>query len=337
MPMRSTPGEIAVIGAGIAGMSMAACLTQAGHRVQVFEKSRGPGGRSSTRRREALRFDHGAPYFQAKDPEFVKTVQNWETRGWVQHWETQHGRARPHQELQTFDATPLVTIPKMSSLARAIGEGVPCTYATRIASLHRTAAGWELRCTEGQTFHADRVVLTAPPPQSLALLDRYSPQLSTELNTVQVHPDWTVMLSGHPDLLPPQLGWMDFVDHPCLAKLIAEHRKPQRPQEPAWTLHAHPDWSRTHEEQSPQWVLTALGQALEKALGHPIELEQGKAHRWRYARVSSSVAQPFLADTQAGLYYCGDACLNGDLESAYRSGRALAHTLHQGLSHKQSP
>ena len=42
--------NFAVIGAGMAGIACARTLMQAGHRVTVFEKSKGPSGRLSTRR-----------------------------------------------------------------------------------------------------------------------------------------------------------------------------------------------------------------------------------------------------------------------------------------------
>ena len=41
---------IAIVGAGLAGLTCAQFLAQAGHRVHVFDKSRGPSGRMSTRR-----------------------------------------------------------------------------------------------------------------------------------------------------------------------------------------------------------------------------------------------------------------------------------------------
>ncbi len=43
---------VAIIGAGLAGLSCAQALVQAGHQVHVFDKSRGPSGRMSTRRAE---------------------------------------------------------------------------------------------------------------------------------------------------------------------------------------------------------------------------------------------------------------------------------------------
>ncbi len=43
---------IAIIGAGIAGLSAARALNKAGHSVHLFDKSRGSGGRMSSKRSE---------------------------------------------------------------------------------------------------------------------------------------------------------------------------------------------------------------------------------------------------------------------------------------------
>ncbi|MCU0764322.1 MAG: FAD-dependent oxidoreductase, partial [Hydrogenophaga sp.] len=59
----AAPRHIAVIGGGMAGVVCARTLVQAGHRVTLLEKSRGFGGRMSTRRTEFGSFDHGAQYF----------------------------------------------------------------------------------------------------------------------------------------------------------------------------------------------------------------------------------------------------------------------------------
>src|SRR5256885_10486843 len=60
----------------MAGLACAQLLAEAGCRVDIFEKSRGPSGRMSTRRAQdpqgAWQCDHGAPSFAAQDPEFVQ-------------------------------------------------------------------------------------------------------------------------------------------------------------------------------------------------------------------------------------------------------------------------
>ena len=65
---------VAIIGAGLAGLSCAQALVQAGYQVHVFDKSRGPSGRMSTRRAEdhagPWQCDRGAQYFTARDATF---------------------------------------------------------------------------------------------------------------------------------------------------------------------------------------------------------------------------------------------------------------------------
>jgi predicted NAD/FAD-dependent oxidoreductase len=52
-----TKKTIAIIGAGLASLSCAARLTELGHHVELFEKSRGAAGRMSTKRGEGCPLD----------------------------------------------------------------------------------------------------------------------------------------------------------------------------------------------------------------------------------------------------------------------------------------
>ena len=68
--------HVAVVGAGMAGIACARTLVQAGCQVTLIEKSRGFGGRMSTRRTEFGGFDHGAQYFTARDSRFARVLLN---------------------------------------------------------------------------------------------------------------------------------------------------------------------------------------------------------------------------------------------------------------------
>jgi renalase len=72
---KTIPQHIAIIGAGMAGITAARTLMQAGHRVTVLEKSKGVGGRMATRRSEFGSFDHGAQYFTVRDARFRSMMQ----------------------------------------------------------------------------------------------------------------------------------------------------------------------------------------------------------------------------------------------------------------------
>ena len=85
-----TPPRVAVVGAGISGLTAASHLARGGCAVTVYETGRGPGGRTSTRRAgpdgAGWQFDHGAQYFSAKDPAFRAIVEDWRAEGLVAEW-----------------------------------------------------------------------------------------------------------------------------------------------------------------------------------------------------------------------------------------------------------
>ena len=72
---------IAIIGTGIAGLSAAQALQAAGHSIHLFDKSRGSGGRMSSKRSDAGALDMGAQYFTARDRRFATAVQQWQAEG----------------------------------------------------------------------------------------------------------------------------------------------------------------------------------------------------------------------------------------------------------------
>ena len=70
-----TSKHIAIVGAGMAAITCARTLVQAGHRVTVLEKSHTVGGRMATRNSAFGTFDHGAQYFTVRDARFAQALQ----------------------------------------------------------------------------------------------------------------------------------------------------------------------------------------------------------------------------------------------------------------------
>ena len=61
-----------VIGSGISGATIANLLNNK-HSVDLYDKARGPGGRSSFKRLDQkIGFDHGVQYISPKSDEFKK-------------------------------------------------------------------------------------------------------------------------------------------------------------------------------------------------------------------------------------------------------------------------
>ena len=131
------PLHYAVIGAGIAGLSCARALAASGVHVTVFDKSRGPGGRMSTRRGEGWACDHGAQYFTARDPLFQAELARWQAAGVAARW-TGLSKA----SAKTWRGTPSCSA---TTCAQAVSWPWPCgavpvTTCTLLVGSTRTVA-----------------------------------------------------------------------------------------------------------------------------------------------------------------------------------------------------
>ena len=86
---------VAIVGAGMSGLSCARQLVAAGFRVRLFDKGRGVGGRVSVRRSESgTVFDHGAQYFTVQDAamaEQAEQVEHWTAARVVAPWKGRIG------------------------------------------------------------------------------------------------------------------------------------------------------------------------------------------------------------------------------------------------------
>ena len=78
--------DVAVIGAGIAGLTVAQQLHQAGYKVVVVDKSRGVGGRVATRRLHGTCADHGTCYLKPQGEVLQKFVRVLCDRNILQVW-----------------------------------------------------------------------------------------------------------------------------------------------------------------------------------------------------------------------------------------------------------
>jgi predicted NAD/FAD-dependent oxidoreductase len=327
---RPTPRRIAVIGAGAAGAMAARVLTDHGHAVHVFEKSRGAGGRMATRRSGALAFDHGAQYLTLRDPRMLARRDDWLRAGVLAPWQ------------QAADAAQVrwVAVPGMNALARHLLAGIEVTWAAPVSAVERVAAGWRLHAgAAGRVAGFDALIVAIPAPQAAALLASLSPW-SALLAEVEMAPCWALMLAGAKGLprdLPQDLltGSAAAGDPAAaLAWLACEASKPGRlATADAWVLHATDAWSRAHLEADPGVVAAELWCALAARLGLPAAPPPSHlvAHRWRYARAGKPLAVPSLWDAGLALGLCGDWCLGARVEAALLSGADVAHRLIDGL------
>ncbi|MFD1949381.1 NAD(P)/FAD-dependent oxidoreductase [Sphingomonas arantia] len=307
--------RVAIIGAGMAGLSCAERLVAGGHQVTLFDKGRGPGGRMATRRLDTplgqVTCDMGAQYFTARDPDFVARVAHWEATGVVARW--------PAMGDDAWVGTPAMNAP-----LRAMADAGDVRWGTRIDAIVRGADGWSLQAGDAVHGGFEAVVVAVPAEQVPALVEAWVPAFAAQARATPSLPCWTV-LAVFDALLPigdapvRRAGIIDFA--------ARGGSKPGRGGVEAWTVHATADWSAAHLEDDAgevqAAVLAALGEVAGVMLPAPVV---ATAHRWRFAR-SGAVGCEALWDRATGIGVCGDWLSGPRVEGAWVSGRRLAEVL----------
>ena len=82
--------DFCILGSGIAGSTIANLLSKK-NSVHVFDKARGPGGRSSNKRfKNDLSFDHGVQYISPKSKLFIKYIHKLYKNKILKRWDDNH-------------------------------------------------------------------------------------------------------------------------------------------------------------------------------------------------------------------------------------------------------
>ncbi len=290
--------DVAVIGAGLAGLTCARVLSDAGLVVEVFDKGRGPGGRVATRRGAFGGYDHGAPVLHDLPGDVLDRAGRVLTE-----WEDGH-----------------VGVPSMSRLPRHLTNGLTVHQGERLEALTPGEGRWSLAFDGARgLIRARTVLLCLPAPQVQALLPG---TLLPEVVHARMSPLWTLMAAFEQRVEAP-----DRLDFDAGHMALRQSARPERDNVmDLWVMHGGAEWSRGTVDRPREEVQSAL---LDTFLGLTGAILPGETmiHRWLYARTATALDLPCLYDTEHRIGAAGDWCLGPNAGDAVRSGDALANAV----------
>jgi predicted NAD/FAD-dependent oxidoreductase len=332
--------DVLVIGAGIAGLTAAARLRAAGRSVTVLDKGRGVGGRMATRRLGGGVFDHGAQFFTTPGSELAGMADGWAAAGVVEPWF--RGRLEPDGSLLPDGHVRWRGRRGMTDVAKHLAAGLDVRTGHRVTALRPVAEGpvrvWGAELDDGEELSASALVLTAPVPQTLDLLDAggatLAPPDREELSALAYHRCLAVLAeldgpSGLPDPGARRLGGEPI-------EFVADNQIKGISPVPALTVHAGSLTSLELWERGDADVVDALLDAVPGLLARPVE-NAVQVQRWRYARPVECRPETFRI-----LRGLPPAVLAGDIfggplvGGAARSGAAAAGAVEHLLPNNHS-
>ena len=313
---------VAVIGAGMTGITCARALYVAGYDVTVFEKSRGLGGRMATRRvGKTLTIDHGAQFITARSDAFKSFMQRACKAGTAEIWQPRLG-----EDEEAVDDDWYVGRPRMNSFLKPLAQGLNIREKATVSTITRDWQGWRITFAKGEPETFDRVVCTTPVDQARTLLAT-EPHIIETIKDVTVAPCWALLMASEARLRVDG----DVLRAPTddIAWMARNDTKPGRGAAGSvWVVHASVDWSRKNLEMDKDDAIDALLALVGKVTGGKLPTTTYESsHRWRYAQTENPLGQPFVATDDGTLYVGGDWCLGARVEYAFESGNAIAAAL----------
>jgi predicted NAD/FAD-dependent oxidoreductase len=291
---------VIVVGAGIAGLACARELLDAGVPVRVLERGRVVGGRLASRKLDGRYADIGAAYLTADDPAFAGRLESWRIDGLARPWT---------ETFLAYDgAGPTATTGPMRwaapgglrSLAEDLARELDVTLEHEVTELPA----------------ADAVVLAMPGPQAARI----------SALTAAREQEWAPVLAAV--LTYPARDWPDFHGafvngHPVLATVCDDGDR-RGDNAPVLVAHTTPEFARPRLSD-PSEAAFDIEAAVRDLLG--VTAVSTRVHRWTFATPQPVSGASFVRE--GDVYLCGDAFGKPRVQTAWLSGRAVAHDLLQ--------
>jgi predicted NAD/FAD-dependent oxidoreductase len=319
----SEPTDILIIGAGISGLLCATELQQSGYTVQLLEKGRGFGGRMATRRMGGGRLDHGAQYFTARETQFQDYVDQWLEAGIIKEW-FRHlsGDTNSGGHPRFCGVTGMTDVPKY------LAKNLEVHRSEQAGKLYRTDAGWMVETLSGHNFSGRHLVITAPLPQAMALLDVSHIRLPDLYDAAFRKIDYEkglatlAILDGPSGLSEP--GGIK-VEGGILTWIADNGMKGISPDVSAVTLHADSAFAASHWDSPNELRGQLMLDAAVPFIGSNVV--EYNCHRWGYAIAKQPRPERCFMDKELQLTLAGDSFGGPRIEGAALSGLAAASEL----------
>lgn len=353
--------DVAIIGAGLAGLTCARELTAAGYRVCLLDKSRGLGGRIATRRVDGVPVDHGLRYWQPASAGLQALTKDLLAAGVIEPWPVRAYEIRQREVLTPVEhPTVYVAAAGMNAIAKYLArdftpeENLFTSY--RAVSISGQPGQWTVEFDDGEAIKAKQCAVAVPAPQAAELLDTYTSEENrrqvrskaiAQIGAVEYWPRLSVF-AGYDSQYRHEMGelrsengpegWMVTDKAGTSTQWVGlDSSKRNQPNGPVIVIHSKPAFAQQYInagdlQPAASVLLRACARKLASWVAQP---EWFKIHRWPYAYVKTFHPEAALSIGES-LVCGGDWCsaTGGEqslqnIDYAYLSGLAMAKALQE--------
>ena len=161
-----------VIGSGISGATIANLLSKK-NSVDLFDKARGPGGRSSFKRLDKNKgFDHGTQYISPKSLAFKKFTESLIKKKILKIWKGNHLYLNKFKK-ENKNHLKIIGRKGNNDISKYLLKNIKCYFQTELKKIDYEKKKWVLTFSDGNKKIYEKLILTCPFAQLSKLSKKF--------------------------------------------------------------------------------------------------------------------------------------------------------------------
>ena len=312
-----------VIGSGISGATIANLLNKK-HNVDLYDKARGLGGRSSFKRLDKIRgFDHGTQYFSPKTPEFKRFTKKLIEKKILKIWEGNH-KFLSDKKKENKKHVKVIGRKGNNDISKYLLKNVRCYFQSELKKINFQNRKWNLIFNNGETRNYENLILTCPFPQLKKLSKKYIKN-SFIKEKVKMDANITILM----EIKKTNLGYSSFLFNDRILGWAGYENSKKRfkSKSDLWTLQSTFNWANKKINQNKVLKKTNAKILIDKFF-KLTGIKRTKVlfslnHGWKYSSNSKPIKLKSYWNSRLNLGVCADWFNGPRLESGWISANDL--------------
>ena len=312
-----------VIGSGISGATIANLLNKK-HTVDLYDKARGLGGRSSFKRLDKIRgFDHGTQYFSPKTPEFKRFTKKLIEKKILKIWEGNH-KFLSDKKKENKKHVKVIGRKGNNDISKYLLKNVRCYFQSELKKINFQSRKWNLIFNDGEIRNYENLILTCPFPQLKKLSKKYIKN-SFIKEKIKMDANITILI----EIKKTNLGYSSFLFNDRILGWAGYENSKKRfkSKSDLWTLQSTFNWANKKINQNKVLKKTNAKILIDKFF-KLTGIKRTKVlfslnHGWKYSSNSKPLKLKSYWNSRLNLGVCADWFNGPRLESGWISANDL--------------
>ena len=317
--------DFCILGSGVSGSTIANLLSKK-YSVHVFDKARGPGGRSSNKRfKDNLSFDHGVQYISPKSKVFTKYIQKLYKNKTLKSWDENH---LDFSFEKKSSSNKYIGKKANNDLVKYNLKNIKQSFASPIDKIYFNKYFWEITLKDKSKHQFKSLIITCPFPQLKKLAKNYLDKKVLKLK-VTMQPNITVMIAFKKQKNLP-ISSIKFNDDMLAWAANENSKKRFKSNINLWTLQATLRWSKKtiNKYKNDKSVMNQLITRFIQLTGFKKnKIIFKKIHGWKYSYNYEKTPYLSIWNKKINLGICGDWLSGPKVENAWLSANNLARKI----------